>query len=81
MAVQDDGPAACRRPDRGKPFGEVVVELGPALDVAAASARAAHAAMVVRPDIESGRGHLVADVLVATGVLAEAVDQQDECPR
>ena len=37
--------------------------------------------MVVGLDGEAGRRHLVADVLVAAGVLAEAVDQQDRGPR
>ena len=32
-------------------------------------------------DVEAGGGHLVADVLVAAGVFAEAVDQQDRGPR
>ena len=81
VRIDDNGPVVRRRPDLGKPFGEVVVVEAPALHVAAASARAAHAPMVIRRDVESRGGELVANVLVPTGVLAEAVNQQDECPR
>ena len=57
------------------------MQLGPARDVAAPAARAAHAAVVVGPGLDAGRAQLVADVLVAAGVLAQAVDQQDRGPR
>ena len=44
-------------------------------------ARAAHAPVVVGADVEPGRGHPIADVLVAPGVLAQPVDEQDAGPR
>ena len=50
-------------------------------DVTAPPARAALPAVVVRLDLQAGRRHLVADVLVAAGVFADAVDEQDRRPR
>ena len=81
VAVQDDRVARRLRPHGDESLLEVVVELRPAVHVAAPAARSAVPAMVVRPDVQPGRRHLVADVLVAAGVLAQAVDEQDGRPR
>ena len=37
--------------------------------------------MVVGVDVQPGRGHPIADVLVAAGVLAQPMDEQDAGPR
>ena len=81
MAVEDDRPIPGRGPDGGEPPAEVIVELGPPVDVAAAALRTALATVVIAPRVQSGRGELVADMFVASRVLAEAVDEQDVCPR
>src|SRR4051812_48167724 len=57
------------------------MELAPVLDVAATTAGPAHPAVVVRLDLEAGARQLIADVLVATGMFAEPVDQEDRTPR
>lgn len=80
MAIQDDRPPAGTRPDGPKALLEIVVDLRPPIDVTATAARAAAAALVVGVDVEPGGRQLVTDMLVATGVLAEAVDEEDRCP-
>ena len=81
MTVQDDAPASRRRPDVTQPRVEVVVVLRPAVDMAASAAGSAVAALVVGVRFKPGRGELVTDVLVATGMFAETVDDQDRRPR
>ena len=81
MCVEDDRPALGAGTEIGQARLQVVVVLRPAFDVAAATARAAHPAVVVCRDLEAGAGQLVADVLVAPGVFAETVDQEDRAPR
>ena len=56
------------------------MQLRPAIDVPATATRTAVAAVVVGPDVQARRRHLVADVLVAAGVVAETVDDQDRRP-
>ena len=55
---------------------EVVVQRLQRIHVATPPAGPAVAPVVVGVGVDAGRGQLVADVLVAAGVLAEAVDEQ-----
>ncbi len=80
MAVQDDGPPGGGLASRGQSLREIVVQLAPAIHVAARAPGSAVAALVERMDIETGRGQLVAHVLVAARVFRQAVDQQDGGP-
>ena len=81
MAVEGDGPAAGPAPDRGQTLGQVVVELRPVVDVTAPAAGSPVAALVVGGRVDAGARQLVADALVPSRVLSQAVHEKHRGPR
>jgi len=57
------------------------MELRPAVHVAPPPSGAAAPSKVERMDVDSGRRKLVAHMFVSPRMLAQAVDDQDRCPR
>ena len=80
MAVEDDRPIPGHLPNGTEPLREVVMELAPSLDMAAPAPGPTVPTMVVGPRVQAGRSELLADVLIAAGVFAQAVDQQQMAP-
>src|SRR4029079_332258 len=68
-------------PDRRQPLLEGVVEEAPPIDVPLRATARAVATLVVCVGVDPGGGQVIADVLVATGVLAETVDEEQRRPR
>ena len=77
MAVEHDRPAA--RPSTGRPRAAPQGRRGtaPSDRRGRAGRPSPEAALVVGLDVEAGGGKLVADVLVAAGVLGDPVDEED----
>ena len=69
-----DGPCCRQLP------GQHAVEIGPALDMPARPAGCTEARVVVGADLDAGRGHPAADVVVAARMLADAVDEEQRRP-
>ena len=76
MTEQDDRPSGRSRSHSAKHELEVVEEIRPALDVAAAASGPAVATEVEGADVHAIRGEQPAGPLVATRMLAEAVNEE-----
>jgi hypothetical protein len=75
VAVQRERETVTSVASRPKPALEVVMEHRPARDVGARPAGGAESAVVVRVDVDPGRGHLPAHVVVSARMVAETVDE------
>src|SRR6185503_5462443 len=80
--VPEEGERAARRnrAHGSDPLLEVVVELRPAIDRGAWAAGGAEPTLVVGVGVDAGLRELGADVLIATGMLGEAVHEQHRRP-
>src|SRR4029079_19253469 len=81
VGIHHHGTAFRPRPDRRQPLLEVVMEAAPPIDVPLRATARAVATLVVGVGVDPGGGQVIADVLVATGVLAETVDEEQRRTR
>ncbi len=81
MRIDDDGPSGRHGPDGRQPLGHVVVVPTPSIDVPPPAITATVAAVVVRERFDARGRQVIADMLVAPGVLAEPVHEQQSGPR
>ena len=66
MTVEDHRPADGRSADDGQAFGEVVVELGPSIDMATPPTRSTIAPQIEHIDIQPGKRQLLPDMFVSS---------------